>query len=133
MDEKKFSIGLANLRFAKVVKICTWIGLIIMIFFGSLYLAGVGSDNEVSIIMQHWNKPVAEFWKEISGKEVINYSWFLSNLNRTDALSMLGIAFLSLTPLIGLLFIIPTMKGIYFLLLLVLVGEFLFSIFRPFF
>ena len=39
------------------------------------------------------------FWKDVKGAEVNGYSRFLLNLNRIDSLSMVGISFLSLTPL----------------------------------
>jgi hypothetical protein len=45
---------------------------------------------------------------------------------------MAGVALLMLTPLISLLFTIWKMKGLYLALAVMLIAEFLFSIFRPF-
>ena len=81
--------------------------------------------------MKYLGKPAYKFWYEIKGNEVNNYSWFLSHHGKMDALSMIGIFILSLTPLVSVLLIIPYAKKIYRILLLILVFELIFSIIKP--
>jgi len=120
-----------NIIFARVMKVSTWIGLIIMILFGLLYLSGINPYLDILSAYKHWGKPVALFWREVKGVEVNGYGWYLSNLGMMDSLSMVGMSFLSLIPLVSVLFIIPRAKKIYIILLSILVLEFVFSIIRP--
>ena len=48
-----------------------------------------------------------------------------------DSLAMTGIMLLALTPMITFLFIVWKMRRVYLFLLIVLIAEFLFSVFRP--
>jgi hypothetical protein len=120
-----------NITFARIMRICTWVGLIILFVFGVLYFSGINGEYDASLIMRNWDKPVTRFWLSVRGQEARGYAWFLSHLWGMDSLAMIGILLLALTPLIALLFIIWRMKGLYLILLLVLVVEFLFSVFLP--
>jgi len=131
-SDNRVEIDEKNVLFARVMKICSLVGLVVMIVFGLLYIAGVSSYLDVSRAYLHWDKPVSLFWKEITGSEVSDYSWFLSTIGHMDSLSMLGIALLAVTPLIGILFIILRSSRIYVILLSILVVEFFYSIVRPF-
>jgi len=131
MSEKEIRIDPVSLVFAKVMKIGTWVGLTIMVVCGLLYLVGISPYLDTSSMAKHWGEPAAEFWKNMKGTEVNDYSWFLSHLNSMDSLSMVGISFLALTPLISVVLIIPRAKKIYAILLSILVAEFIFCILRP--
>jgi hypothetical protein len=122
-----------NMTFARTMKICTWAGLIILFVFGIFYLSDINTVYDASLIMRNWDKPVSQFWLSVRGREARGYAWFLSHLRSMDSLAMTGILLLALTPLIALLSIIWRMKGLYLILLLILIVEFLFSVFWPLF
>ena len=129
---KKIHIDPMNIMFAKVIKICTLVSIVIMIFFGSLYLAGIKPYLDPSLVVEHWGKPVSRFWKETKGIEINDYSWFLAHVNCMDSLSMIGISLLCLTPLLGIIIIMPRARKVYALLFFILIAELIFSIIRPF-
>ena len=133
MQGMKNSDVTASMTFARVMKICTWTGLFILFVFGILYLSGINTVYDASLIMRNWDKPVSQFWISVRGREAQGYAWFLSHLRGMDSLAMTGILLLALTPLIALLSIIWRMKGLYLILMLILVVEFLFSVFWPLF
>jgi hypothetical protein len=120
-----------NMTFARTMKICTWAGLIILFVFGILYLSGINATYDASLIMRNWDKPVSQFWLSVRGLETQGYAWFLSHLRGMDSLAMTGILLLLLTPLIALLSIVGRLKGLYLILMLILIVEFLFSVFWP--
>jgi hypothetical protein len=132
MAEKKIQIAKVNLIFARVIKVITLAGLAVMTLFGLLYLFGLNAYLNIYSVIEHWEKPVTQFWSAVKGTEVNDYSWFLFSLNKADSLSMLGVALLTFTPLIGILAIIPRTKKLFLFLLCILVVEFVFSILRPF-
>jgi len=129
---KKIHIDPMNIMFANVIKICTLVSIVIMIFFGSLYLAGIKPYLDPSRVVEHWGKPVSQFWKETKGIEINDYSWFLAHVNCMDSLSMIGISLLCLTPLLGIIIITPRARKVYALLFFILIAELIFSIIRPF-
>jgi hypothetical protein len=133
MGELKKGDAPINMTFARVMRICTWAGLFILFVFGILYLSGINTVYDVSAVLQNWEKPVSQFWLSVGGREAQGYAWFLSHLRGMDSLAMTGILLLALTPLIALLSIIWRMKGLYLILLLILIVEFLFSVFWPLF
>ena len=120
-----------NRRYASVLRVCTWAGLIMLLLFGSLYLAGVSPAHEVDLVVQHWDRPATEFWQAVRGEYVEGYGWFLQGLPAMDSLSMMGILLLAATPLISLCFMILRMRGVYLVLIALLIGEYLYSILRP--
>jgi len=120
-----------NQTFARIMRILTWAGLILLVLFGVLYLSGIYATYDTALIMQHWDKPASQFWLEVGGEEAHGYCWFLSFLPSMDSLAMTGIMLLALTPLITLLFVVWKMKGLYLILLVVLIVEFLFSVLWP--
>jgi hypothetical protein len=132
MDEKNADSASINLTFARVMHILTWAGLILLALCGILYISGINAAYRSSLIVQHWDKPASQFWLAVRGSEAQGYDWFLSSMPSTDSLTMAGVALLMLTPLISLLFTIWKMKGLYLALAVMLIAEFLFSIFRPF-
>jgi hypothetical protein len=133
MQGMKNSDVTASMTFAWVMRICTWCGLIVLVVFGTLYLMGIGAVYDVSAVLQNWEKPVSQFWLSVRGRETQGYAWFLSYLRGMDTLAMTGILLLALTPLIALLSIIWKIKGLYLILLIILIVEFLFSVFWPLF
>ena len=133
MSKQKMDDVSINKTFARVMRTLTWAGLIILVVFGILYLSGVNATYDASLLMQYWDKPASQFWLEVKGQETQGYTWFLSSIPSMDSLAMTGIGLLLLTPLITFLFIVWKMKGIYLILTIVLIVEFLFSVFWPLF
>ena len=130
--KNKVTVDLMDRKFSTVIKVCTLFGLLIMVIFGLLYLFGLKPYVDIDSVVKYWGKPAYKFWYEIKGNEVNNYSWFLSHLGQMDSLSMVGIFFLTLTPLISVILIIPNAKKIFKILLLILVSELIFSVIKPF-
>ena len=122
-----------NMGFAKAMEISTYAGLLVMLAFGLLYLFGLPGFVEMKQAVANWNLPVSEFWKKIKGIEISGYSWFLLNLKKMDCLSMLGICFLALAPLISLITVLFKIKGqkLYFIFFIILTIEFIFAILKP--
>ena len=131
MSKHKMHDASINMTFARTMRILTWIGLIVLFVFGIFYLFGVNVKYGPSLIMQNWDKPASQFWLEVKGQEARGYAWFLSFVPSMDSLAMTGIMLLLLTPLITLMFAVWHLKGMYLVLVLILIVEFLFSVFRP--
>jgi hypothetical protein len=122
-----------NTTFARVMELLTIVGLMAMIIPAIGYFAGLGQFVDLHDAVKHWDKPAGKFWEETKNIEISGYSWFLDNLNYMDCLSILGIVILALAPLLSLVATIPKSKGIYVVLLIVLVIEFIIAILRPLF
>ncbi|MCD6490288.1 MAG: hypothetical protein J7K20_06160 [Thermodesulfobacterium sp.] len=134
MNKKnKVYVDPLNITFAKFMEITTYIGLIIMIIFGLLYLFGLPGFVNMKHAISHWNLPVNKFWEEVKGIRVYGYSWFLTNLTAMDCLSMVGICILALAPLAGLVSGVFKTKGqkLYTIFFIILTIEFLFAILKP--
>ncbi len=129
---KEVEVDSTDFMFSKIMKICTLIGLVILIICGVMYLAGINPYLDTSSVVKHWEKPAGQFWKDIKNIKINDYSWFLFNLNHTDSFAMIGISLLSLTPLVSIIFILPKSGKVYTVLLLILIAEYIFSIIRPF-
>jgi hypothetical protein len=119
-------------RFARVLSICTWAGLGVVIVFGGLYLLGFGSSVEVHRVIEYWDRPVSRFWQSVRGSPVTDYSWFLSNLRGMDSISVLGVVLLAFAPLIALLVTLWRFGKPLRLFLIILAAEFIFSMVRPY-
>jgi len=133
MDKNKVYVDPLNIVFAKAMEITTYIGLIIMVVFGLLYLFNLHSFVNMKVAVNNWHLPVSTFWKEVKGVEIHGYHWFISNLPAMDCISEIGICILALAPLAGLvsgLFKTKEQK-IYTILFLILIIEFLFAILKP--
>ena len=131
MGKEKVDHASTHQTFARVMRVLTWAGLIMLVLFGILYLTGINTTYDASLIIKHWDKPASQFWLDVSGQEAQGYAWFLSFLPSMDSLAMTGIMLLALTPLITFLFIVWNMKGLYLILVIVLIVEFLFSVLHP--
>jgi len=117
--------------FSKILSIFTLIGMCLILVFGLMYLLGINSYLDVFFTALYWNQPSDQFWVKVKGSRVFDYSWFLSNLNSTDSLCMLGIAVLCLAPVLGICISLFKTKGIYRVLLSIIIIEFIFAIFKP--
>jgi len=102
-----------------------------MLLFGLMYLFGVNSYLGIFLAASYWNESSDQFWVKVKGSRVFDYSWFLSNLNTTDSLSMLGIVVLCLAPIIGMGISLFKAKGVYKVFLLIIFIELIFSIIKP--
>jgi len=131
MPEQKPKIEPFNLTYSRILSIAIIAGLFIIIVSGLLYFSGVNPLLDIKTAASHWQKPVSVFWRDINGDSVHDYSWFLFHLNNTDSIAMLGIGFLALTPLIGILCMIRDAGNRIRIFLIVLAAEFLFSIIQP--
>jgi hypothetical protein len=120
-----------NRRYAVSLRLGTWIGLFILLLFGSLYLAGVHPAYDVPKVLQYWDRPSTVFWEAVRGEYREGYGWFLQSLPAMDSLSMMGILLLAATPLVALIFIILRARGAYLFFIAILIAEYLYSILRP--
>ena len=122
-----------NTTFAKIMEIFTIIGLFAMIIPAIGYFAGISQFVDLEEAVKHWDEPASKFWEETKQIEIIGYSWFLNNLSYMDCLSILGIVVLAIAPLLSIIAAIPRSKGVYAILLAILVIEFVIAILRPLF
>ncbi len=122
-----------NTTFAKTMEILTYIGLVVMIVPGIIYIVtGIGYVNTADAV-ENWGKSASEFWKATKGIEVHGYSWFLNNLTYFDCLSIIGIVILAITPLVSMIASITKADSKYKVILLIVVIEFIVAIVRPLF
>ncbi len=122
-----------NTAFARTMEILTYIGLILMIVPGLIYiLTGIGYVDTVKAV-ENWGKSASEFWKSTKGIEVHGYSWFLNNLSYFDCLSIIGIVILAVTPLFSMIASMVKADTKYKIILLIAVIEFVVAIVRPLF
>ncbi len=123
-----------NLIFAKAMEIVTWIGLVFMIIFGVLYLAGLPSFVNMKVAIANWHLPVGHFWEEVKSVHIHGYHWFLGNIHLMDCLSMVGICILALAPFASLVAALSKVGGqhkAFVFLFLILIVEFVFAILKP--
>lgn len=120
-----------NVRFARVMEVITWIGLILMIVSGIAYLISGAGFVDVNSALEHWGDPSSTFWKETKGIEIHGYSWFFGNLRYMDCLSLVGVVLLAGTPLLSTIAAITKADSKYKIILGALVIEFVFAIMRP--
>jgi hypothetical protein len=117
--------------FSRTLMIGTWVGLGVLVLFGGAYLAGFRSFVEIEAAAQNWDKPVSQFWLSVHGEQIRGYGWFFSRLWRMDSASMVGILLLVCTPLMALTTIMWSVRRLYLILILILIVEYLFSLFSP--
>ncbi|NPA49812.1 MAG: hypothetical protein GXO20_07495 [Thermodesulfobacteria bacterium] len=133
-EKNQIHVDPANLIFAKVMEIVTYIGIAVMIIFGLLYLVGISSFVDIKAAIAHWHLPVVQFWQEVVGIHISGYDWFLKNLTAMDCLSMLGICILALAPFAAIIAAWPKVGAthkVLVLLFFILVVEYLFAILKP--
>jgi hypothetical protein len=116
--------------FAKVVRISTIAGLIVLIASSVMYLLDIDPFVEPDRVVETWHLPASEFWKVNVGKEMESYSEFLY-IEHPDTIAVFSLFILALTPVLGLLSILPKLKGIYRILALLVISELLFGAVRP--
>ena len=120
-----------NTSFAKAMEVFTYIGLILMVVPGLMYICGAGGFVEVEDVIKYWDKSASEFWRELKGIDIKGYSWFLNNLSHMDCLSLVGIVFLALAPLAAIIVSIFRADTKYKIILIIVVIEFVVAIVRP--
>lgn len=123
---------LAGKSFSTAIKICTIIGLILMIISGSLYFLGVNPFLHLEYVFNHWDKSSHDFWNELSSRNANPHDWFLLNISKTDSLSIIGIIILTISPLTALISILNKVNKIYLFMTIILIIQLVFSIFKPF-
>ncbi len=130
---KEVEVDPMNTIFARVMEILTFMGLIVMIIPAIGYFVGINQFVELQDAVEYWDKPASKFWEDTKNIEISGYSWFIDNLTYMDCLSIIGVVLLAITPLASLIAAIPRTKGIYTILLVILVVEFIIAIVRPLF
>ena len=122
-----------NITFAKTMEKVTWVGIIVMLVFGVLYLAGISSFVDPQTAISHWGQPTGTFWQDVKGIEVHGYGWFFTNLSFMDCVSMLGICILAIAPLVAVISSIPkaAKEKTFVIFFIILSLEFLFAVVRP--
>ncbi|WP_456371472.1 hypothetical protein [Thermodesulfatator atlanticus] len=133
-NSQEIKIDPANIIFAKAMEVTTYIGILIMLIFGLLYLFNINSFVPMKDAVAFWNHPVSVFWHYTCNIRVHGYGWFLNNLSCMDCISMVGISILALAPFVGIVASWPKVGAthrILTLLYFVLVAEYLFAIFKP--
>ncbi len=118
------------LRFAKIIRYATLLGLLVMITSSVMYFLDIDSFVEADRVVETWHLPSSEFWKENVGREMQSYSEFLY-IAHPDTVAVFAILILALAPVFALLSILPRMKGIYRILTLIVISELLFGAIRP--
>lgn len=132
MSDNKVPADPMNERFAKVMTIVGWTGLVVMALFGFLYLFGLNSYIPADVVVDHWGAPASEFWENTKGIEVNGYSWFLTNLGKMDCISTLGVAALALAPLLSVIAIIRRAPQKFYVFLMIVISlELIFAVVRP--
>jgi len=63
--------------FAKVIRITTAAGLIMLIASSVMHLLDIDPFVEPDRVVETWHLPASEFWKVNVGKEMESYSEFL--------------------------------------------------------
>jgi len=130
---KDVKVDPMNTTFAKVMEVMTYLGLIMMIVPGTLYLITKNGLVSTKVAVKYWDKPAKVFWVTTKGIKIGGYSWFLSNLHYMDCLSVVGIVLLALAPLVAIIAAITKADSKYRILLAVLIVEFTIAIVRPLF
>ena len=131
MGEEEVNVERMNVLFATTMEIATSIGLIFTLVPGIAYLIGIKEFVGINSATQNWDKPASEFWEVTKGIEINGYSWFVNNLTYTDCLSMVGIAFLALVPMLSMIVAIFKADTKYKVILGVLIIGFIIAITRP--
>ncbi len=134
LEEKidKIRIDPMNKAFARTMEILTYIGLIMMLIPGIAYIFGNGGLISVEQAIMNWGKPASEFWTAV-GVDPDGYSWFLDNLTYLDCLSILGIVFLAISPIVATISSLLRADTKYRIILTVVVIELVIAILRPLF
>lgn len=93
-----------QLRYANILFIGAWLGIVLMIITYLIYITGFMSPHvDVTVITQNWNKGVGEYLK-ITGSP---HGWgWLSLLNKGDFLNFLGLVLIAVLTIFCYLFLI---------------------------
>jgi hypothetical protein len=117
--------------FSRIITVCTWIGLGVIVIFGGLYIIGFRPLVEMELVAQNWDKPVSQFWISVRGEEARGYGWFILQPAGMDSFVVTGVLLLICTPFIALASVVWRTKGLYLIFVLILIVEYLFSLLRP--
>lgn len=128
---KEAKIDPMNVAFGRAMEVFTYIGLVLMVVPGVIYIITGTGYIDVERVIANWDKSTDEFWNEIKGVEVRGYSWFMNNLSSFDCLSIVGIVILAVAPLVSIIAAIPKSNLKYRVILAVVIIEFMFAIVRP--
>jgi len=120
-----------NIVFARVIEILTYIGIVLMIVPGVIYVISGSGLVDVKEAVANWDKSVKDFWIDTKKMEIRGYNWFLTNLHYFDCLSIVGVVILALAPLIAIIASITKADFKYKIMLSIVIIEFIIAIVRP--
>lgn len=120
-----------NIVFARVIEILTYIGIVLMIVPGVIYVISGSGLVDVKEVVANWDKSVKDFWIDTKKMEIRGYNWFLTNLHYFDCLSIVGVVILALAPLIAIIASITKADFKYKIMLSIVIIEFIIAIVRP--
>lgn len=117
-------------RFARIIRVSTLAGLIVLIVSSAVYLLDVNPFINPDRVLKTWHLSVSEFWKENVGKELESYSQ-LMYIEHPDTIAVFSVLIFALAPVLAILSILLRFKGIYRILALIVTLELLFGAVRP--
>jgi len=120
-----------NIVFARVIEILTYIGIVLMIVPGVIYVISGSGLVDVKEVVANWDKSVKDFWIDTKKMEIGGYNWFLTNLHYFDCLSIVGVVILALAPLVAIIASITKADFKYKIMLSIIIIEFIIAIVRP--
>ncbi|WP_407309162.1 DUF1634 domain-containing protein [Desulfosporosinus sp. SB140] len=86
-------------RYATILLVCSWAGIVIMVITFVLYMAGLFNPSIApSQMPQYWGLTVHEYAKVTHAPS--GWNW-LSMINHSDYLNLVGLAFLGLVSVLG--------------------------------
>jgi len=116
------------LKFAKVLKLLTTAGMLLLAASSSMYLLDINSLIKPERVVETWHLPAKEFWK-VNGVEMHNLQFLL--FANSDNIAVFSLLILALAPLFALLSVLGDLKGIHRILVLIVIAELIFAALRP--
>ncbi|MDQ7092395.1 DUF1634 domain-containing protein [Desulfosporosinus sp. PR] len=86
-------------RYASILLVCSWIGIVVMAITFVLYMAGMFNPVVApSMMPQYWGLSVHEYAKITHAPS--GWGWF-AMINHADYMNLIGLAFLGLVSVLG--------------------------------
>ncbi len=131
MSEQKLNNPPMNIAFANTMNITFYFALVVLLGAGILYLFGMHQFTNPLHVADFWGQSASYYWMHEKGLEPNGYRYFMTHLAYMDCLSIFGIACVAMVPFISLIPAFFKADGAYKFIILLLMAEFLFAIFKP--
>ncbi len=131
-EEYKIQNPEMNIAFANTMNIAFYVSLIVLLGAGFAYLLGFHQFTDPVHVAKYWGQSASYFWLHEKGIAPNGYGYFLNHIHYMDCLSIFGIACVAMVPFISLISAFFKADGAYKLIILLLMAEFLFAIFKPY-